>query len=303
MSRPPAVACEGAPRDLGHDQGAFARHRIAEALHDVARPGFWRRLLPDRRAPEILLGRDMRRYFPHLFERTIGLARGAGVSERRLWSLLESHGGQESGATIAAVGEPTLIVRAMALPPAALLLRRSDPGEGDFRSIELAIPGIVPALVGVNERGLAVSASWSAAAQGLRGPRTSAAPALLLAQDCLQRFDRLAAALEWCERRPAGGPATLVLADAAGDLAAIHVVGDERRVVRPDQGLLVAPLGSERTRRIEKGAAAASGRDASHLHRALDEAGEPRATRVILEAGTPRLGLCDASGNTDWVAL
>lgn len=50
-------------------------------------------------------------------------------------------------------------------------------------------------------------------------------------------------------------------------------------------------------------AAAAAGGNMAQLHRALDEAGEPRAIRVIIEAGTARLGLCNATGGTDWVDL
>ncbi|MCP5058349.1 MAG: hypothetical protein GY937_16725 [bacterium] len=303
MSRPPAVSCQGAPRDLGHDQGAFARHAIGTARRKLPRPSFIDRLLPDPQEPEICLGRDMRRYFPHLFERTIGMARGSGASERVLWSLLARHAETESGATIAAVGAPACLVRAIAHPPTDLIVRRSEPGEGDFRSIELALPGIVPALVGVNEHGLAVSASWGSAARHLEGRRTSAAPALLLAQDCLQRFDALEAALEWCGRRPAAGPATLVLADAKGASAAIHVLGDERHVLFPNDGLLVAPFGGDRARRIEKAAAAQPQRDAASLHKILDEANEPSLTRVTIEAGTPSLGLRYSDGGTEWLSL
>ncbi|MBW2396552.1 MAG: hypothetical protein JRG95_20060 [Deltaproteobacteria bacterium] len=303
MSRPPAVSCQGAPRDLGHDQGAFARHAIATARRKLPRPSFPGRLLPDPQAPEVRLGRDMRRYFPHLFERTIGMARGAGVSERVLWSFLARHADVESGATIAAVGEPTCMVRAIAHSPADLIVRRSEPGESDFRSIEVALPGIVPALVGVNEHGLAVSASWGSAVRDLEGRRTSAAPALLLAQDCLQRFDAVEAALEWCSRRPAAGPATLVLADAAGACAGVYVLGDERQVFHPKDGLLIAPFGGERARRIEKAASAQPQRDMASLHKILDESNEPSLTRVTIEAGTPRLGLSSANGDTEWLTL
>ncbi|MCP5068761.1 MAG: hypothetical protein GY946_19545 [bacterium] len=303
MSRPLAVSCQGAPRDLGHDQGTFARHCIAAALREIPRSNLLDRLLPDPRAPEVRLGRDMRRYFPHLFERTIGMARGARVSERELWRLLERHADAGSGATIAAIGKPTRLVRAIDYPSTDLLLRRSEPGEGDFRSIELVLPGIVPALVGVNEHGLAVSASWDPAAPNPAGPRASAAPALVLGQDCLQRFDAVGAALEWCERRPAAGPTTLILADAAGAAAAVHVAGNERRVGLPTDDLLIAPIGSERAQCIGKAASAQPERSIASLHQILDQANEPKRTRVIIEAGTPRMGLGSVNGDTNWLTL
>ncbi len=301
--RPPAVSCEGAPRDLGYDQGAFARHGVATALRGLPRPGWLDRLVPDPHELEVRLGRDLRRYYPHLFERTIGLARGAHVSQRALWALLGRHAEAESGATVAAAGAPGSVLRAIDRPPADLLLRRSAPGEGDFRSIEIALPGIVPALIGVNEHGLVVSASWTAAVPGLEGPRACSAPAPLLAQDCLQRFDSVAPALEWCERRPAGGPTTIVLADAGGELAAIHVVGAERRVVLPDGGLLIAPQNGERALRLAKAAATEPRRDGAALGRILDLGGVAGGLRVLSQAGRPSLAICGSGRAPAWIDL
>ena len=45
-----------------------------------------------------------------------------------------------------------------------------------------------------------------------------AAPAWLLAQDCLERFEALGPALDWCCERPGGGGGALLLADAGGRL-------------------------------------------------------------------------------------
>jgi hypothetical protein len=89
--------------------------------------------------------------------------------------------------------------------------------------------------VGVNSEGLAL-----VVAPGRATARAEEAPAALLAQDCLERFAGLEAALEWCLSRPGGGAATLLLADSRGEVAGIEVAGRERRVLRPAGGVLVA---------------------------------------------------------------
>ena len=72
-----------------------------------------------------------------------------------------------------------------------------------------------------------------------------AAPAALLAQDCLQRFDRVEKALEWLERRPAGGRARFALADATGAAALFEIDGAERKRAEPREEPLTPPT-SER---------------------------------------------------------
>lgn len=299
MSRPPAVACEGAPRDLGLDQGRFARHQVAQALREVPHPGFLDRWFPDPHEPAVRTGRDLRRYFPHMAERTTGLARGARVREQALWQLLRDSVGERSGATLAAAG---CVVRAVDAPSADLLVRRSAPGE-DFRSIELVLPGLVPALAGVNEHGLVVVGSWTAS-PGVEDTEPCRAPGLLLVQDCLQRFRGVGAAVEWCERRPAGGETTIVLADATGALAAVHVTPQVRQVVEPRDGLLVAPFATERAEALRKEVASATRLDAATLAAALLTGGEAGAVRIHLEPGVPRLGVQGAGdGSPEWIEL
>ena len=78
------------------------------------------------------------------------------------------------------------------------IVRRTRP-EGLFASLELSRPWLPSTLLGVNERGLAVAVADS-------GPEEAgcSAPAALLAQDCLERFEALDAALDWCASRPGG---------------------------------------------------------------------------------------------------
>lgn len=302
MSRPPAVSCQGAPRDLGLDQGRFARHQIVTALRGRPARRWIDRWRAEPRAPEVRVGRDLGRYFPHMAERTVGISRGARVSERSLWGLLADEVSREGGALLAVAGERAEIVRSVGSAPADLLVRRSTPGE-DFRSIEVAVPGLVPTLAGVNEHGLVVAASWiPAAGQDRTDP--CHAPGLLLVQDCLQRFSGVEGALGWCRRRPAGGETTIVLADASGALVAVHVTPHARQVVHPSDGLLVAPHGTERSEALRKRVANAGNPGRAALDAALTAEGEPAILRIHLEAGRTSLGLhSEGASAIEWLEL
>jgi len=79
----------------------------------------------------------------------------------------------------------------------------------------------------VNEAGLAVVAGpllWGA--PGRDGYPTS----ILLVQECLQRFEDLDGAIDWCCKRPVEGEQSLVLTDASGNVATVVVSGRSRRV-------------------------------------------------------------------------
>ena len=130
-------------------------------------------------------------------------------------------------------------------------LRLSAP-DNDRASVEITFAWQAPALVGVNADGLAVCALPGAAgavdsaggvgavagAGGVDGAREAgcAAPALLLAQDCLRLFDQTPSALEWIRSRPAGGRCTLLLADASGRIAGAVVVGERREELHAQNG-------------------------------------------------------------------
>ena len=136
-------------------------------------------------------------------------------------------------------------------------LRLSAP-DNDRASVEITFAWQAPALVGVNADGLAVCALPGAAggvdgegavdsaggvgavagAGGADGAREAgcAAPALLLAQDCLRLFDQTPSALEWIRSRPAGGRCTLLLADASGRIAGAVVVGERREELHAQNG-------------------------------------------------------------------
>lgn len=256
------IECEGAPRDLGLDQG----RACAQLLRDVSlREGFAARL---RHAWRDLAGplpawlRDLRRHFPHQFETLEGLACGARIPLESAARALSE--GLASGAAPAAalvLGEPALLARTL---PADPVVRRSRP-EGCLRSVELTAPGLPCALLGVNEAGLAVTVVCG----DLPPDETGAAPGALLVQDCLERFASVDVALEWCLSRPAAGPTTLLLADARGEGAGVEIADGRRNVLRVVDGVLAAGALRGREGELAKTRAAAAERGGRALARML----------------------------------
>ena len=238
------IECGGAPRDQGLDQGAACAPAIRAWLgqRGLTRR---RRFLPDFRrltsgaSLGAGVGREVVRHYPHLAERMSGLARASGVA---LDALMEDvvasaygvpgHplGAASVGLAAGLAGEPVL-ARSLGGEPAveaSWVLRRSRPEVG-FASVELVAPWLVGAVVGVNESGLGAAICSDVAAP--RNAGRVAPPPWLLVQECLQRFDELDGALEWCLKRPCDGEASVVLADASGDRAVVEIADASRREV------------------------------------------------------------------------
>ncbi len=238
---PSLVRCEGAPRDLGLDQGRVCATTLRNLRGALRRSA-------DARSLE----RDLRRHFPQLAERLEGVARGARISTRILFGALTRELGsvwqREQPATGAAAlwaFAPTWTAGGATIAWAARgaetrwRVRQSRPENG-LASLEVAAPWLPGGAAGVNEAGLAVACST------LDAPLASgscAAPAFLLVQECLQRFESVEGAEEWCLHRPAGGHATILMADAAGGLAGVQVAGAERERLFAQDGILASPNG------------------------------------------------------------
>lgn len=230
------VDCAGAPRDLGLDQGRACRAELAERFAALSWTEAVRLRAGRCGAPVARLRRDVARHFPHLSESLAGLAVGAEVPEAfAAREVLAELGDAGERPAAALAGETARLALAL---DGACVVRRSRP-EGLFASVDATRPWLPSTLIGVNERGLAVAVVASEAGGG----GGCAAPAALLAQDCLERFESLDGALEWCVGRPGGGRATLFLADRAGEVAGVECASDGRRVLRPAEGRLVGDAG------------------------------------------------------------
>lgn len=214
------VHCEGAPRDLGFDQGRACRDAIRADLGALAHPH------PDPR-----LVRDLARYFPHLDERVSGLANGAGAARDALIALATRELADAAGLRVASDGI-ALALRTDAAPPTGWIVRHTH-AEGGYANLTITRPGLVFALAGVNEHGLAGAV---AAIGPIRADERWRVPGALLLEQCIERLDAVEKALEWCERRPGGGSALLVFSDASGASAALQIGAAQRtRVATPDR--------------------------------------------------------------------
>jgi hypothetical protein len=262
------IECEGAPRDLGFDQGSQCREALRAAFARLSKSTRVQLRLGGSR--EIRrLRRDIRRYCPRQSELLEALARAAGVPIA--WLASELEGGASAdfasralGACAVARSRAGAALLARSLPDLAIL-RRSRPESG-FGSLELTLPGRVEPLAGVNEAGLAVV--WLGDVDRGAAPRR-APPASLLAHDCLARFDGVEAAIEWLLVRPGAGASLALLADATGECAGVRIDGGSRSVLRPDPELIVHCSVYERKIEIEKRLREAPSLPASQLARSL----------------------------------
>ncbi len=252
--RHPLLETKGAPRDLGLAQGVAYRTEIQKNI-----ASYRRALHADRSVLRTILGlsskasavaRDLSRFFPHHAERYEGLARGAGVLPSDLMEVLAVELGGATGAAPSTLGlhlgvidqgsapQPLLLktVETGARVQRKLVARKTSPDNG-YVSIELVFPEVAFSIAGVNECGLAMVASAPSETRAFLD--LISAPASLLGQDCLLRFDTAEKAIDWCMTRPAGGFVDLLFADAAGTLMGIEIRGKERKLALPFGGVLL----------------------------------------------------------------
>jgi len=300
------LECAGAPRDLGLDQGG----RFHDAIRDrAARAGARSRgRLGRLTAPLVAgpvlgrgVGRALLRHYPHLAERMDGIALGAGLSlesvvdlfvrETADWDLgLRSDALRaEAGIAVEAEAGARLLRTLDSGPQRRWVLRRSEPEHG-FRSLELTLPWLASAVAGVNTEGVAIAIAPRTAPPC--APSIEAPSAIVLVQECLQRFGELAACIDWCTKRPVAGNSTLLIADASGEVAGVEVAGSRRRVLRPGEGLLVEGAQLDFQAALRKCVAERGELDPSRVEKLPTVSGEGASETgrvVCLDAGGRRL--------------
>ena len=146
----------------------------------------------------------------------------------------------------------------------------------------MTLPWLASAVAGVNEGGLAMAIVPE---PGSEAGETFAPPAILLLQDCLQRFADVDSALGWCARRPAAAGVSLLVADERGDRAAVILGTDGCRFVRgADAGEQVIVCGGDSV-------------SAAELRKRL-EAGDRPATVLRERPGVAGVVCLDAGART-----
>ncbi len=229
-------ACRGAPRDLGFDQGESCRAGVQALASELGLSvrGLGARLRGATAAPQRSeLSRHVTRYFPHLSERMAGLAAGARVPRDAVLAAIERAGQPDdpsAGAGGAGFAPSSDGVPTVALGAAGTWVLRTCDADGGYRSLTVTRPAFVGCHGGVNEKGLA-GVGWSLAPP--RAEERCRAPGLLLLDQCLERFDGVEQALDWCERRLGGGRVRLFFAGADGTRGAVELDGHERRRLDP----------------------------------------------------------------------
>jgi hypothetical protein len=263
MSSDAVIDCAGHPRDMGEAQG--------QACADEVRSWLRAQGLPVERSRRFSLraytsgpvlgagvGREIVRHFTHLSERIDGLARRARVPAGSIAGMhVRAVGRNAFGSTdgqALALGlrrgsgdaEAQLVCSLPALSrrDQAWCIRRSRPAVG-FASVEVTLPWLVSSMAGVNSAGLAVGFVAGSDARPVGAEAECAAPTILLVQECLQRFEGLEAGIDWCLDRPVIGDGVIVLADARGEMASVHVEQGDRRVSWPIDGMLLRGGGAE----------------------------------------------------------
>lgn len=270
------ISCSGTPREMGMQQGQALGDRVAQGLREVVlenprirqiKPWFVparlllrvARGLAKRNAP-----RDVELHYPRQYDRTIGIAKGAGVDVDLLWLMafleqqtqpalrLPACTSVAFGPDRTALGEAA-IARVFDLPPETKpfnLLRRDAP-TGRYASLHLTFPQLAGSHTGVNQQGLAVSYNL-----GYPSDRSDCRTNVtLIVQEVFERCATVGEALELVPQLPRSGGSLLTLADAAGDIAAVELTSTRTAGRRPEHGCIVNTnhYQHEHTRPMETG--------------------------------------------------
>lgn len=293
----------GAPRDQGLDQGLAHRGAVRDRAARAGARTRRRRVFglgPFAAGPVLGRGpgREFIRHYTHLAERAEGLALGSDLRLETLVELLfEKPGMLARSAPALALGQGTglrtAVARALPRPAGTSerwLLRRSRPEVG-FASVEVTLAWLASSVGGVNECGLAAAIA----------PGAEPALGSLLVQEVLQRFGDLASAVDWCAKRPGSGDGSLLIADAGGAAAAVHLEGEARHVERGLSGTLVGGVdgaeASELRKRLDEWIARGEDTAAEEAASCL-AACAPGAGRLVLLPAEGRLLFTDEAGAT-----
>ncbi|MDP6977465.1 MAG: hypothetical protein QF570_02550 [Myxococcota bacterium] len=256
----PVFDCVGDPRAMGHAQGLVCKDAIRAALAERgiatrrSRIPTLRALTRGHRLGRGA-GRELVRHYTHLAERMAGIARNADVPFESLMDLFSRATTPPDPSDILFApavaiasartgGAAPILLRTLCGGPFSQShwwLRRSRPEVG-FASIEVTLPWLATAVAGINEAGVSlalVPRSESYGSGVLAGAVNArhAPHAVLLVQECLQRFEDVEGCVDWCSKRPRAGNVSLVIVDAQGRLARAEVEGTGCRISDFDEAV------------------------------------------------------------------
>lgn len=263
-TNPPAakgvqVVCAGSYREMGFAQGRNLRGTILAAIDTClndetfrdGRPWWiptWLVLWVGKRRAARLLSVPLRRHFPEMHERLIGMSEGSGLDLRLAYfasafePLLASKSDQSvvpacSSVAIrgkrSATGEP-MVARNFDYVPVVqpFLIVREDRPQGRFRSLQFTTATTCGAFDGINEHGLCITYNYGF----VTDDATPSGPISMLIVEALERCKTVAEAAQLISSRPRWGGAILMLADAEGDIASLELSSTQAELRRPPAG-------------------------------------------------------------------
>jgi hypothetical protein len=265
MERTPAasegvqVICEGTQREMGKAQGKKMRATILKAIDTCLKdPTFregWPAWVPTwvlvwvgkRRAAK-LLSAPLRKDFPEMHERLIGMAEGSGLDLRLAYfcSAFEPILASKTGESVvpgcsslavrgskSATGE-TVITRNFDYVPIIkpVLIVREDRPAGKYRSLQFTAATNCGAFDGINEHGLCITYNYGF----VTDDAAPTGPISMLIVEALANCRTVAEAAKLIASRPRWGGAMLMLADAQGDMAALELSSTKSCLRRPAAG-------------------------------------------------------------------
>jgi hypothetical protein len=258
-----AVVCRGDARTTGLALGDGLRDRILAAREALSTLDGFRCLQPwwlpyaayvywAEHQARRLLEQPVKETFPEAAERIAGMAEGAGLNLNSLYlfQALESAmtaldiccapAATPSFAACSAVavrgrrsadGRPLIahnFDNVETIVPHYILRERH--GDGQYRTLEFTVAPLCGTVDGVNEKGLCITYNY-----GFTTCPGPPAPSVSMAiSDALDRCSTVAEAIAEISSRPRCGGALLMLADAAGDVAALELAGDRACERRPE---------------------------------------------------------------------
>lgn len=252
------VRCQGDNREFGMAIGSELKPKIVRAQEDIARfetfclhrpwwmPVSVYQRLAQRRARWMLEPR-IRKCYPHLAERIVGMAQGARTSVDFLYLFHALESIATDVAEPALAGCTAVAARAdrtadrqpivahnfdlVDLASPLLSLRESHRSDG-LRYLGFTLAPMAGVVDGINEAGLAITYDYAPTTDVMPG----GPPISFGVDEALSTCTTVSQAAEHIARLPRAGGALLMLADTTGDIAALELSARHGQLRRPKPG-------------------------------------------------------------------
>ncbi len=246
--------------EMGYQQGLQAREAIHHFFGHLRELEAFRRkkpfFLPFKTHVAVTARRalremeqDLAEYYPRQRERMEGITKGSGVGERLLYLALAAEAllaeadyrlvsctAAGVSAERSALGEP-VVIKNLDRPGffQPYYITRLNRSADTASTLDVTIAPLPGCHDGINEHGLCISCNQG---QGTDLP-TNSVPVSVLVQEALENCTTTGEAVDFLRGGKRCGGAILLVADAAGDMAAVELSPNFSGVREPEEGLLI----------------------------------------------------------------